>query len=89
MKHFFLASLCLAFLSGCNTLGGIGRDMQSFGSGMSDTASNARSQINEMETEVMGAPEEAAPVAQESAAPAQPAAETADADGSFVRFRNY
>lgn len=90
MKYFFLTSLCLVFLGGCNTLGGIGRDMQSLGSGMSDTASNARSQINEMEIGVIGEPAEAAPTtSRTSAAPARPMAEAADADDSFVRFRNY
>ena len=49
---------CLV-LSGCNTFRGVGKDMESFGSGMAQTASQSRQQINQWEEEMFG--EEASP----------------------------
>lgn len=53
-NHILILCIVTTVLAGCNTLRGIGHDMQSFGSGMAETASVSREQINAMEDQVLG-----------------------------------
>ncbi len=68
MKYLAISLICVIALSGCNTFRGVGRDLESLGGGIHNTARDAKDEIRN----VTGQPAPPPAPHQQPRAPQQP-----------------